>query len=289
MKNKSSVLKLLSQIFLAVAIGLMLVGLILFFLLEEGMKLFGMVWFIVGAAFLVPTLVLYLIYKLGANKKESLIAAGNYVMAEIVDIDVNVYQKIQVGNMPIHPYFITCRYVDAMGNVYFFKSRNLLYNPSGLLKSNLLKVYVDLSKPKRYYVETDFILPGEAVLHKFNYDTDGNAKRLIEGGQYIQAVTCGVEHTGRIRVSGIVAPMFMSISESLAEKWNWGRDEKGRVSFAYSILCRYDAPDGTPHIFASQLLFGEPASDYMGQIVNVYYSGKNFKKHHVDLSGLGLE
>lgn len=289
MKNKKSVLALLSKIFLGVAAGVILFGFIMYLVMGEDSWLFGLVWIIVGLAFLVASLVLFLIYKLGANKKESLIAAGKYVMAEIVDIDVNVYQEIQMGNVPMHPYFITCRYIDAMGNTYFFKSRNLLYNPSGLLRSNLLKVYVDLAKPNRYYVETDAILPGEAVLHKFNYDTNGNARSLIEGGQYIQAVTCGVEHTGRIRVSGIVAPMFMNISEKLSEKLNLGRDEKGRVSFAYTILCRYDAPDGTPHIFASKQIFGEPASDYMGQTVNVYYSGNNFKKHHVDLRGLGLE
>ena len=41
-------------------------------------------------------------------------------------------------------------------------------------------------------------------------------------------------------------------------------------------------------IFASEMLFGEADSDYMDMPVKVYYTGKGYKKYHVDLRDLGI-
>lgn len=284
MKNKTNVWHLLSKIFFGITLGMLAMG-VLFWVVIDPM--FGIIWGGIGVMFGLFALGMFLFHKVGADKKQSLMEAGSYVMADIVDIDVHVNQTVQMGTMKIHPYYIVCRYVDGNGKDYFFHSKSLYYNPSGLLKSNRLKVYVDLAKPRKYYVDTDEILPGNAVLHKWKFDTKGNEK-LIEEGNCLQATTCGIEHHGRIRISGMCLPHFATMSEEFAAKLNMGVDEKNRAFLGYTILCRYDAPDGTPHIFASKMLFGDPESDYMDQPVKVYYSGKDYKKYHVDIRDLGI-
>lgn len=71
-----------------------------------------------------------IIYTTKKGKKEKLIANGKYIYADIVDIDVNVYQKVQIDRISMNPYFIVCKYVEANGKEYLFKSKSLLYNHS---------------------------------------------------------------------------------------------------------------------------------------------------------------
>jgi len=291
MKNKTNVWDLISAIFFGVAAGFVVLGAIFYFLFHfiDNMFaiIFGSVFAGIGVFFGLFALGIFLVRKSQKDTRNSLMESGSYVMADIVDIDVNPTQSVQMGTMKMHPYFIACRYVDGNGKEYIFKSKSLYYNPSGLLKSNQLKVYVDLAKPNKYFVDTDAILPEHAVLHKWTFTTKGN-EHLIETGQYVQATTCGVEHHGRIRVSGICLPHFVEMSPELAEKFNMCVDEKGRGHIGYTILCRYDEPNGTPHIFASKMLFGDAQSDYLDMPVKVYYSGKGYKNYHVDLRDLGI-
>ncbi len=284
MKNKTNVWDLLSKIFFGIFLGMLAMGGLFGVIINP---FFGIVWGSVGVMFGFFALGMFIFYKTGADKKKSLMESGSYVMADIVDIDVNVNQTVQMGTMKMHPYFIVCRYVDGNGKEYFFKSKSLYYNPSGLLKSAQLKVYVDLANPRKYFVDTDSILPGDAVLHKWTFTTKGNEK-LIETGNYVQATTCGIEHQGRIRISGMCLPHFVEMSEEFAAKLKMGVDEKNRAYVGYTILCRFDAPDGTPHIFASKMLFGEAESDYMDMPVKVYYSGNGYKNYHVDIRDLGI-
>lgn len=291
MKNKTNVWKLVSMIFFGIAIGLVLFGVFSFLIfqyIEYGFAvIFGSVMSGIGVLFGLIGLVMFLVVKSQADTKKRLVESGSYVMADIVDIDVNPTQSVQMGTMKMHPYFIACRYVDGNGQTYIFKSKSLYYNPSGLLKSNQLKVYVDLAKPNKYFVDTDSILPEHAVLHKWTFTTKGNEK-LIETGNYVQATTCGIEHQGRIRISGMCLPHFVEMSPELASKLNMGIDEDNRAYLGYTILCRYDEPNGTPHIFASKILFGEAKSDYIDMPVKVYYSGQGYKNYHVDVRDLGI-
>lgn len=203
-----------------------------------------------------------------------------------MDIDENVNLKVKIDNISMHPYVITCKYTGANGQEYQFKSKSLLYNPSALIKENRLKVYVDLEKPNQYYVDTSEILPDSAILHKFKFDRTSHGEQLRREGQYIEAVTCGVELVGRIKVNSIVKPVFLKITSAIAEEYEIPTDEKNRIFMGYVVLCRYDAPDGRIHIFASRGRWGEPKSEYRGQRVRVYYSGENFKNYHVALEEL---
>ena len=291
MKNKTNVWNLISIIFACIAFVFISLGVFLFLILQfidyNFALAFGIALASVGALFGAIALAIFLVIKSQTDAKKRLVESGSYVMADIVDIDVNPTQTVQMGTMKMHPYFIASRYVDGDGQTYTFKSKSLYYSPSGLLKSNQLKVYVDLAKPSKYFVDTDSILPEHAVLHKWTFTTKGNEK-LIETGNYVQATTCGIEHQGRIRISGMCLPHFVEMSPELASKLNMGIDEDNRAYLGYTILCRYDEPNGTPHIFASKILFGEAKSDYIDMPVKVYYSGQGYKNYHVDVRDLGI-
>ena len=287
MENGASLLKKLGIIFLCIGTLGVSGSLILCFIVPS-LWLFSIIFGSVLAVFFNRWNNLHdnLFYE--KRKKEKLIANGKYIYADIVDIDVNVYQKVQIDRISMNPYFIVCKYVEANGKEYLFKSKSLLYNPSALITEKQLKVYVDLKNPKKYYVDTSSILPDSAVLHKFKFDSRGKERALLKEGNYINAVTCGVELVGRIKVNSIVKPMFLKVTDSLSEQFKTPVDEKNRAFMGYTVLCRYDAPDGKIHIFASRGQWGEPQRDYQGENVRVYYSGKNYEPYHVDLNSIGL-
>lgn len=282
MKNGQSILKLLALIYLLVSAVLMTVGAAVG-ILVSGAGLYGIITGSIGFLFFVIGLILFVVYKQASNKKKKLMEAGQYVYAKVTDIDVNPHQQVQVHRIAMHPFYILCSYVDGSGNQYRFKSGPLLYNPSALLKSDQLKVYVNLSRPGRYYVDTNEILPETAVLHKFKYDSMRQAQQLTSAGKYVTAVTCGVELAGRITVNGLAKPGFLKLPESIARQFGLSLDERGRAFWGYTVLCRYTAKDGTIHIFASRGIRGEPDRPYIGEPVKVYYEGNNYRKYHVEL------
>lgn len=283
MKNGKSILQLLGVIFLLVGIVLAGTG-ILAYSLVSGAWLYMMVMCLIGGIFLILGSVLFLTGKVKAARKQKLIDAGKFVYARIVDIDVDWRRQIQVDRIAMNPFFIRCRYRDENGREYEFKSGSLLYNPSGLLRSDRLKVYVDLLRPGKYYVDTNEILPEGAVLHKFKFDSQRNAKKLMELGTYVTAVTCGVELVGRLKVNGVFKPGFLKLPAGIARQFQIPLDEKGRGFLGYTILCRYEDGNGDIHIFASKGIWGEPDSAHIGEKVRVYYDGKGYRNYHVDLS-----
>ena len=282
MRNGQSILRLLAVIYLIVAVVL-LAGGAAAVILTDGAELFAIINSAIGLVFLGVSFICFFVYGRIAGKKRKLLEAGKYVYAEVVDIDVNPHQKVQIDRMVMNPYYILCRYVDGNGKEYLFKSNALLYNPSGLMRTNTLKVYVDLLRPSYYYVDTNEILPETAVLHKFRYDSRRNKEQLMRAGKSVTAVTCGVEYFGRIVVSGMAKPGFLKIPESIARQFGISADDRGRAFFGYTILCKYVAHDGTIHIFASGGIRGEPDSGHIGEPIKVFYEGDNFKKYHVDI------
>ena len=108
-----------------------------------------------GGVFLVVGGILFALF---INKKKHynrLLQNGQYVMAEISEVKINY--SVQVNAR--HPYVVLCRYQDNYGNIHIFKSRNLMFNPTDLMKDNIVKVYVEGENYKHYYVDIDEILP----------------------------------------------------------------------------------------------------------------------------------
>ena len=147
MENGASILKKLGIIFLCIGTLGVSGSLILCFIVPS-LWLFSIIFGSVLAVFLIVGIICMIIYSTKKGKKEKLIATGKYIYADIVDIDVNVYQKVQIDRISMNPYFIVCKYVEANGKEHLFKSKSLLYNPSALITEKQLKVYVDLKNPK---------------------------------------------------------------------------------------------------------------------------------------------
>lgn len=108
----------------------------------------GLIFLVVGLIFLIVKIK----KKLLCNR---LLQSGNYIMAEISEVNVNYNVTINGRS----PYVVECRYQDMAGNVHIFASRCLYFNPEPLLQSQMVKVYVEGDNYKHYYVDIDEILP----------------------------------------------------------------------------------------------------------------------------------
>ena len=83
-----------------------------------------------------------------------------------------------------------------------------------------------------------------------------NAQRLLDNGNYV------------------VAEIF-DISQ------NYNVSVNGRHPFMVS--CKYEAVDGTVHIFKSRYLYFNPEPLLKNNVVRVYVDNDNFKKYYMDI------
>ena len=121
----------------------------------DGAILFLYIFGGVGALFLLVGLPFVIAFINKKKRCNRLLKEGNYVMAEVSEITRNY--NVRVNNR--RPYIVKCAYRDGYGNVHIFKSRNILYDPSTILKDNMVKVYVDGENYKHYYMDLDEVLP----------------------------------------------------------------------------------------------------------------------------------
>lgn len=142
---------LMGIIFLPTGIGIYLaekefMGEAIIFLITFGGT--GLIFSVLGLIFLIISI----------NKKlrcDRLLQEGNYIMAEVMEITRNL--NVRINNR--HPFIVKCCYQDGYGNLHIFKSRNLLFDPSIILKDNMVRVYVDGQNYNHYYVDIDEALP----------------------------------------------------------------------------------------------------------------------------------
>ena len=126
MENGASLLKKLGIIFLCIGTLGVSGSLILYFIVPS-LWLFSIIFGSVLAVFLIVGIICMIIYSAKKGKKDKLIANGKYIYADIVDIDVNVYQKVQIDRISMNPYFIVCKYVEANGKEYDLPHEDDLY------------------------------------------------------------------------------------------------------------------------------------------------------------------
>lgn len=111
----------------------------------------GVIFFISGAV------CLFLEIKKRILAKE-LFNAGHYVMAEITDVIIDYYLHLRIPGLPRYPYAVMCRYQDAGGREYMFKSRWIYFDPKPFLQDRMVKVYVERDNYKHYYVDIDEVI-----------------------------------------------------------------------------------------------------------------------------------
>lgn len=158
MKMGISGIMIVALTFTLIGVVFLSVGSSIYLTLREGMPetiIFLIVFDGLGILFFILGLLFFFILIRKRMKIRRLLEKGNYIMAEVSEILRN--DTIQINSR--HPYVVKCRYQDGFGKIHIFKSRNLMYNPRGILKDNMVRVYVDGENYKHYYVAIDEILP----------------------------------------------------------------------------------------------------------------------------------
>ncbi len=106
---------------------------------------------ILGVAFLLPALIMFIIPVLSGNKAEKLQRTGQAIKAKIVSIEQN--EAISVNGRC--PWRIACQWHNQLENrVYVFYSQNFWFDPEDYIKSDEFTVFIDKSNPKKYWVDT---------------------------------------------------------------------------------------------------------------------------------------
>lgn len=82
------------------------------------------------------------------------------------------------------------------------------------------------------------------------------AQRLLENGNYVVAEIFDISQEYNVRVNG---------------------------RHPFIINCKYEAMDGTVHIFKSRYLYFNPEPLLKNNVVRVYVDNDNFKKYYVDI------
>ena len=89
------------------------------------------------------------------RQKKFLLERGNYIMAKVFETRPNY--NVQVNGRC--GYEVLCQYRDFGGTVHVFKSPLVWVDPSTLMISDQVRVYVDGDDYDRYYVDLAGILP----------------------------------------------------------------------------------------------------------------------------------
>ena len=131
-------------------------GVILLLTLPAEMKeMFLLIFCGVGLVFFVLGIIFLCLEGKKRSTQKKLLENGYYIEADFFDIDWDT--TVNVNGR--HPYFVRFRYQDEYGNVHIFKSRNMFLNPDTLMTDRKVKVYVNGTDYKYYYVDIDEILP----------------------------------------------------------------------------------------------------------------------------------
>ncbi|MGN1179803.1 MAG: hypothetical protein ACI4SD_01215 [Suilimivivens sp.] len=156
-KTGLSALLIVGSVFTIVGAAFLAIGLIIYCALkeEEGVILFLLIFGGIGLLFFILGLIFLIVVAQKKIRSDKLLNSGNYVMAEISEVDLNYNVTINRR----HPYIVRCRYQDRYGNVHIFKSRDLLFDPTDLFKDQMVRVYVEGENYKHYYVDIDEVLP----------------------------------------------------------------------------------------------------------------------------------
>jgi len=114
-----------------------------------------LLFFALGGTFAAAGLAVILVQRSLAKRKRRLLESGRRIYAEVAEI----YQDTSVSINGSCPWRVSCRYVDEKGTVHIFRSDRLGFDPSGLLTSKLVPVYIEEGRTDRYAVDLAAVLP----------------------------------------------------------------------------------------------------------------------------------
>lgn len=115
----------------------------------------GTVFAVLGGAFLLTAIIVFLCMLSNQKRLQSIVNAGRYIWGEIVDIVPNYNVRINGRT----PYVILVRYADRYGNTHIFRSPSQKLYPDRSIVGKQVKVYYETEAFKRYYVDLEGVLP----------------------------------------------------------------------------------------------------------------------------------
>ncbi len=148
-------------VFTSISAVFILITVIFFLQNEATLFLVAISMLFVGIITLIAGLTFFLLYIRKKKRIRKIVEEGYYITAEIGEVSRNYNVQINGRN----PYNIRAAYTDETGCVHIFQSRNLYYNPEGMLRSQMVRVYIRRKEYKEYYMDIDAILP-QVEFHK---------------------------------------------------------------------------------------------------------------------------
>lgn len=148
-------------VFTSISAVFMLITVIFFLQNEATLFLIAISMLFVGIITLIAGLTFFLLYIRKRKRIRKIVEEGYYITAEIGEVSRNYNVQVNGRN----PYNIRAAYTDETGCVHIFQSRNLYYNPEGMLRSQMVRVYIRRNEYKEYYMDIDAILP-QVEFHK---------------------------------------------------------------------------------------------------------------------------
>ncbi len=148
-------------VFTSISAVFMLITVIFFLQNEATLFLVAISMLFVGIITLIAGLTFFLLYIRKRRRIRKIVEEGYYITAEIGEVSRNYNVQVNGRN----PYNIRAAYTDETGCVHIFQSRNLYYNPEGMLRSQMVRVYIRRNEYKEYYMDIDAILP-QVEFHK---------------------------------------------------------------------------------------------------------------------------
>jgi hypothetical protein len=107
----------------------------------------GGVFFLIGVGMMLAT-------RVQKRTDDRLMHEGMPIQADFQQVDLNTSLSIN-GR---HPFRVLTQWQDpATSRIHIFASHNLWFDPSKYITQKQIRVYVDRTNPKRYYVDLSFL------------------------------------------------------------------------------------------------------------------------------------
>ena len=114
----------------------------------------GTVLFLMGSVFFSIGFIPFLLDVFNGKKAKELKVNGVEVIASVEQ--VKYISNYKVNGVSPYKIIATWQHPDT-SEVHTFKSKNIWYDPTNYIKNNAVGVYIDENKPKRYYMDLDFL------------------------------------------------------------------------------------------------------------------------------------
>ena len=131
-------------------------GIVLWNVLTEGDEaLTGMIFTGIGSVFLLLGIAFLFAEHQKQKRANVLLAAGRYVLGEVVDLTFNV--NVTINNR--HPYVVLVRCLDDRGRIHIYRSPNVRGYVDRSIIGKAVRVYTEYIGSKEYYVDLEGVLP----------------------------------------------------------------------------------------------------------------------------------